>query len=61
MGFTLVYGGEHYVVDELAGVAYALVVIAGWRYLRRPGASADSGTQAQAGYDASAAKVGRSG
>jgi membrane-associated phospholipid phosphatase len=34
MGVTLVYGGEHYVVDELAGVAYALVVIAAWRYLR---------------------------
>jgi membrane-associated phospholipid phosphatase len=34
MGLTLVYGGEHYVVDELAGVGYALTVIAGWRYLR---------------------------
>jgi len=34
MGLTLVYGGEHYVVDELAGVVYALAVIAGWRYLR---------------------------
>jgi membrane-associated phospholipid phosphatase len=34
MGLTLVYGGEHYVVDEIAGVAYALVVIAAWRYLR---------------------------
>jgi len=34
MGITLVYGGEHYVVDELAGVVYALVVIAAWRYLR---------------------------
>jgi membrane-associated phospholipid phosphatase len=33
MGITLVYGGEHYVVDELAGIAYALVVIAAWRYL----------------------------
>lgn len=26
MGFTLVYTGEHYVLDLLAGVAYALVV-----------------------------------
>ncbi len=34
MGVTLVYGGEHYVVDELAGIAYALVVIAAWRLLR---------------------------
>jgi membrane-associated phospholipid phosphatase len=34
MGFTLVYGGEHYVVDEIAGVLYALVVLAGWRLLR---------------------------
>ena len=34
MGFTLVYGGEHYVADEIAGVGYALVVLAGWRYLR---------------------------
>ncbi len=34
MGLTLVYGGEHYVVDELIGAAYALAIIAGWRYLR---------------------------
>lgn len=34
MGFTLLYGGEHYVVDELAGALYAFVVIAGWRILR---------------------------
>ncbi|HVQ17718.1 MAG TPA: inositol phosphorylceramide synthase, partial [Actinomycetes bacterium] len=34
MGFTLLYGGEHYLVDELFGAAYALLVIAGWRYLR---------------------------
>ena len=26
MGFTLVYCGEHYVLDLLAGVVYALVV-----------------------------------
>jgi membrane-associated phospholipid phosphatase len=35
MGFSLVYGGEHYVVDEIAGAAYALVVLAAWRLLRR--------------------------
>ena len=35
MGVSLVYGGEHYVVDELAGVAYALIVIAVWRILRK--------------------------
>ena len=35
MGFSLLYGGEHYVVDEIAGAAYALAVIAGWRLLRR--------------------------
>ncbi|MGC4109663.1 MAG: phosphatase PAP2 family protein [Nocardioides sp.] len=34
MGFALLYGGEHYLVDELAGVAYALVVLGAWRYLR---------------------------
>ncbi|MBO0846475.1 MAG: inositol phosphorylceramide synthase [Nocardioides sp.] len=34
MGFALVYGGEHYVVDEIAGAAYALAVISGWRILR---------------------------
>jgi membrane-associated phospholipid phosphatase len=34
MGLTLVYGGEHYVVDELAGVGYALTVIAAWRFLQ---------------------------
>jgi hypothetical protein len=35
MGTALVYGGEHYVVDEIAGVAYALVVIAAWRLLSK--------------------------
>jgi membrane-associated phospholipid phosphatase len=35
MGFSLIYGGEHYVVDEIFGVVYALAVIAGWRILRR--------------------------
>jgi membrane-associated phospholipid phosphatase len=31
MGFALLYGGEHYLIDEIAGAAYALVVIAGWQ------------------------------
>jgi membrane-associated phospholipid phosphatase len=31
MGFALLYGGEHYLVDELAGAVYALVIVAGWR------------------------------
>jgi len=35
MGFSLLYGGEHYVVDEIAGAAYALAIIAAWRLLRR--------------------------
>jgi PAP2 superfamily len=35
MGITLVYGGEHYVVDELAGIAYALVVIGAWQAISR--------------------------
>jgi membrane-associated phospholipid phosphatase len=35
MGISLVYGGEHYVVDELAGVAYALLVIAAWQAISR--------------------------
>jgi membrane-associated phospholipid phosphatase len=35
MGVTLVYGGEHYVIDELVGVAYAVAVIAVWRHLGR--------------------------
>jgi membrane-associated phospholipid phosphatase len=33
MGFALLYGGEHYLVDEIFGAAYALVIIAGWRIL----------------------------
>ena len=37
MSFTLLYGGEHYLVDEIAGAAYALVIIACWRYLRARG------------------------
>jgi membrane-associated phospholipid phosphatase len=44
MGFTLLYGGEHYLVDEIAGALYALAVIAGWRlWLRRRRLSVDSG------------------
>lgn len=57
MGFTLLYGGEHYLVDELAGAAYALAVIGGWRYLRarrirREAAVASS----DAGFEAGAAR-----
>jgi membrane-associated phospholipid phosphatase len=38
MGATLVYGGEHYVIDVLAGWAYAAVIIACWNlWERRPG------------------------
>ena len=57
MGFTLVYCGEHYVLDLLAGVAYALVVHvamnrwearrAAQRAADRAGASAPSGDQDQ--------------
>lgn len=35
MCFSLVYGGEHYVTDELAGAAYAVAIITVWRILRR--------------------------
>jgi membrane-associated phospholipid phosphatase len=35
MAFSLVYGGEHYVTDELAGVAYAVAILLAWRLLRR--------------------------
>ncbi len=35
MAFTLVYSGEHYVTDEIAGVLYAAVLLAAWRVLRR--------------------------
>ena len=58
MGFALLYGGEHYLVDEIAGAAYALVVVAGWRYLRARRLVA---VEPQAGKLASSAKVGRSG
>lgn len=37
MAFTLVYSGEHYVIDEVVGVLYAVVLLACWRVLlRRP-------------------------
>lgn len=56
MAFSLVYAGEHYVIDELAGVVFAAVVLAVWRVLHhrslrtealrcRPVASADSARQ----------------
>ncbi len=35
MAFSLIYGGEHYVTDEIAGVVYAVVILAVWRVLRR--------------------------
>ena len=35
MAFTLVYCGEHYVLDLLAGVAYALAVHAGMQRWER--------------------------
>jgi membrane-associated phospholipid phosphatase len=57
MAVSLVYGGEHYVVDELAGVAYSLVILAVWRYLRarraavprEPGHHVSGGTQPAVG------------
>jgi hypothetical protein len=35
MCFTLAYGGEHYVLDELAGVAYAVLVLLAWNRVAR--------------------------
>jgi membrane-associated phospholipid phosphatase len=35
MGVTLVYGGEHYVLDVLAGWAYAAAVVAFWVWWER--------------------------
>jgi disulfide bond formation protein DsbB len=51
MGFTLVYTGEHYVLDLLVGLAYALIVhwgVCRWeaRRARRSGRSADEGAVA---------------
>jgi membrane-associated phospholipid phosphatase len=43
MGFALLYGGEHYVVDELFGAGYALAVVAAWRLLRRTRLSGETG------------------
>ena len=60
MGFSLLYGGEHYVVDEIAG-RYALAVVGAWLStrpaspsyrdwsLRPPGSWRPSGTSAAAG------------
>ncbi len=35
MAASLVYGGEHYVTDEIFGVLYAVVILAVWRLLAR--------------------------
>ena len=35
MAVSLLYGGEHYLVDELVGAFYAICVLTGWRLLRR--------------------------
>ena len=35
MCFALAYAGEHYVLDELAGVAYAVVILMVARWLRK--------------------------
>jgi membrane-associated phospholipid phosphatase len=37
MCFALTYSGEHYVLDDLAGVAYALVILLGFRWVRQRG------------------------
>ena len=45
MCFTLAYGGEHYVLDEVAGVAYALVILTAFRWSRKDeGLSRDPAT-----------------
>jgi membrane-associated phospholipid phosphatase len=36
MSFSLAYGGEHYVTDELAGVLYAALILLVARLLGRP-------------------------
>ncbi|MGI8523147.1 MAG: phosphatase PAP2 family protein [Nocardioides sp.] len=48
MGFALVYGGEHYLTDELAGALYAVVVLLLFRCplgraWRRPDAQVNAG------------------
>lgn len=35
MAVTLVYSGDHYVIDELVGAAFAIGVLLMWRLLRR--------------------------
>jgi membrane-associated phospholipid phosphatase len=35
MCFSLAYAGEHYLLDELAGAAYALVILSVFRFVRR--------------------------
>lgn len=35
MAISLVYAGEHYVIDELVGAGFAICVLTGWRLLRR--------------------------
>lgn len=54
MAFTLVYGGEHYVVDVLLGWIYVVVtiVIAGFWERRRGAAGADRGPHIVARSDA---------
>lgn len=55
MAFSLVYLGEHYVVDVLAGLGVAAVVTAGitlWLRMRgkeRPGVASDSDTTSRSG------------
>jgi hypothetical protein len=35
MTFSLTYAGEHYVLDALAGAAYALVIVGAYGYRGR--------------------------
>lgn len=35
MGVALVYSGEHYVLDLLAGILYSAVIVLSWRWIRR--------------------------
>jgi hypothetical protein len=46
MATTLVYGGEHYVSDELLGWAYAALAVFGvrWWFARREAAENPTGT-----------------
>lgn len=54
MAFTLVYSGEHYVIDILAGVVYALVILGVWRWLRRRRLAREVEAEAQAVVDEAA-------